>query len=458
MTNPQALLFDMDGVLVDSAEIHAEAFRHVLSQAGVSDFQYGRYAGMRTAEVVRDVFERRAIPCDPDEIARLAREKSAWAQQILETRNPLFPGSIEVLERLNGRYALALVSSGSEASVRRFLEQNGVSDLFQACVSGADVPHAKPAPDGYLAAAHRLGIHPSDCLVIEDSDSGEESARTAGCAIWRVGPDAPLSQLPNYLGLSRERVAAKPAHATPHAPEHWTAIIPAAGRGSRLGSNRAKILFEVAGRSILDWLLDLLLPRCESVVVVAAPWSRQEIAEAAGARSSRVRVVVQPEPTGMADAVECGLREVTTRHVLIIWGDQPAVQPESIESAMELHQTTCALATVPTVFRRKPYIHFSRDADGRIACILQAREGDRMPEEGETDTGVFLFRTLSLRRGLKTMRVNGFGIGRQTGERNFLPIFCLLDTLPGNVLSARVIGTDETVGVNTPEDAEFLSS
>src|SRR5262249_19560366 len=152
-------------------------------------------------------------------------------------------------------------------------------------------------------------------------------------------------------------------------------------------------LFEIAGRRILDWLFDLLLPRCASVVIVAAPWSAAAIAEAVATWLPRVRIVIQPEPVGMADAVERGLGAVSTDNALAIWGDQAAVRPESLDLAMHLHAESCALATVPTVQRECPYIHFARDAQGRILEVLQAREGDPMPSHGESDAGVFLFRT-----------------------------------------------------------------
>ncbi len=90
--------------------------------------------------------------------------------------------------------------------------------------------------------------------------------------------------------------------------------------------------------------------------------------------------------------------------------------------------------------------------------MLQAREGDALPAEGESDTGVFLFRTRALRRSLDAMRRTGSGLGKITREFNLLPVLSQLDALPGNVLSARIMTEEESVGVNTPAEADFLAS
>jgi HAD superfamily hydrolase (TIGR01509 family) len=455
---PKAVLFDMDGVLVDSTAIHADAFQRVLQSVGIQGFVYAPYAGMRTADVIREVLVCHGLEPDPEQIAHLAGAKSSLAAAKLEAENPLFPYVLEVLERLSARFALALVSSGSEWSVRRFLERNRLEGFFRAVVHAGDVARTKPAPDAYLEAARRLNLPPSECLVLEDADAGEEAARAAGCSVWRVGPALAIWELPPRLGLGDRSVAAAPGDSPPYDRSNWTAVIPAAGRGTRLGSDRPKVLFEIAERRIIDWLLDLLLPRCANVIVVAAPGSVAAIGEATAAWLPRVQMTTQPEPIGMADAVERGLGGVSTDNALVIWGDQAAVRPQSLDLAMRLHMESCALATVPTIQRERPYIHFVRGPDGRILNVLQAREGDAMPPSGESDAGVFLFRTRAAVRALAAMRTAGDGMGRVTKEWNLLPILSRLDTLPGNVLSAPIMTEEESVGVNTPDDARFLAS
>ncbi len=237
-------------------------------------------------------------------------------------------------------------------------------------------------------------------------------------------------------------------------PALWTALIPAAGRGSRLGFDHPKILFPVAGASILEWLVALLRPLCGRFVLVLSPSGAAPV-EAAASRllPGRCAIAVQPEPRGMADAVRCGLPQVETGHTLIVWGDQVALRPASLQFVMRLHQGIAQPPAVcPTLWRDRPYIHFERGESGRLVRILQAREGDRMPERGESDSGVFIFRTETLRQYLPRLLASAECSGSQTGELNFLPIFPMLDGL----ITAPIMTEAESVGVNSPADAAYL--
>jgi bifunctional UDP-N-acetylglucosamine pyrophosphorylase/glucosamine-1-phosphate N-acetyltransferase len=243
-------------------------------------------------------------------------------------------------------------------------------------------------------------------------------------------------------------------------PEQWTAVIPAAGRGSRLGFHRPKILYPVAGRPILDWLLDFLRPNCSELVFVLSPDGAADVAAELDQRlPGRYKVVIQEVPSGMGDAVALALPVVRTPHVAIVWGDQVALRPRSVEACLRLQQGPLSPdMTCPTVMRDRPYIHFERDAQGCIAALLQAREGDRMPDRGESDTGFFCFRTAVLMRLLEDLRRERAS-GRGTGEFNFLPVIPRA-ARQGIVITPRLMSVEETIGVNSAEDAgeleEFL--
>jgi len=239
-------------------------------------------------------------------------------------------------------------------------------------------------------------------------------------------------------------------------PEQWTAIIPAAGKGSRLGYGKPKILYPILGRPIARWLVDALRPSCARFVFVVSPDTRDEI-DAALAEALPVpdyRLVVQDEPRGMADAIDRARGCVSTPHSIVIWGDQVTLSPETVRDCIRIHLSADdTVATVPTISRQHPYIHFVRGGDGRIVEVLEAREGARMPAAGENDCGVFLFATDRLFDVLRTARSERVGVGTVTNEFSLVPLLPLFDRQPGRVVTARIIGEDETVGVNTPEDA-----
>jgi bifunctional N-acetylglucosamine-1-phosphate-uridyltransferase/glucosamine-1-phosphate-acetyltransferase GlmU-like protein len=241
-------------------------------------------------------------------------------------------------------------------------------------------------------------------------------------------------------------------------PALWSAIVPAAGRGSRLGFHRPKILYPVAGRMILEWLLDLLLPCCRTIVFVLSAEGSLEVApELERLAPGRYKIAVQEQPIGMGDAVEVGARHVATRHAIAVWGDQVALRPLTIEAILRLHQGPLnPAATMPTLTVRAPYIHFPRDQAGNIVAVWQGREGDVMPEEGESDAGVFCFRSSDLTALLKELHASPAAMGRQTREFNFLPIFPLAAQTGRTVLTPCVLQPEETIGVNNEADARKL--
>jgi bifunctional N-acetylglucosamine-1-phosphate-uridyltransferase/glucosamine-1-phosphate-acetyltransferase GlmU-like protein len=115
--------------------------------------------------------------------------------------------------------------------------------------------------------------------------------------------------------------------------EQWTAVIPAAGQGASLGFDLPKILYPpVAGRTILEWLARLLGPVCAGVIVVASPEGAPVISRRLDQLlPGRSEVAVQAEPRGMADAIQAAPPQLRTTHALIVWGDQAALKPESLD-------------------------------------------------------------------------------------------------------------------------------
>lgn len=237
-------------------------------------------------------------------------------------------------------------------------------------------------------------------------------------------------------------------------PQQWTTVIPAAGRGSRLGYDKPKILYPIAGRMILEWLLDLFVPHSRRIVVVLSPEGRQPVeAELERLLPGRYAIAIQEVPAGMGDAVERGLAFADTPHLALVWGDQVALRPNTVETCLATHQQNGFDVTCPTVHRPNPYIHFDRDAAGAICGLRQAREGDEMPALGESDTGFFCFRTSVLGSLLGKLRTADHLRGSATGEFNLLPAIPLAAKLGYQVATPGIVSMEETIGVNSKEDA-----
>jgi beta-phosphoglucomutase-like phosphatase (HAD superfamily) len=143
----RGIVFDLDGVLIQSAPSHAAAFQKVFGRLGIHDFEYAPYAGWRTPEVIADVLEQRGRRASAEAVADMAREKTRIARELLEASRPVTKDCEATLAELAGGFPLALASSGSRSSVDAFLKLTGSRSLFRSVLSGEDVSKAKPDPE-----------------------------------------------------------------------------------------------------------------------------------------------------------------------------------------------------------------------------------------------------------------------------------------------------------------------
>jgi bifunctional UDP-N-acetylglucosamine pyrophosphorylase/glucosamine-1-phosphate N-acetyltransferase len=231
-------------------------------------------------------------------------------------------------------------------------------------------------------------------------------------------------------------------------------IIPAAGLGTRLQSPVPKVLYPVAGRPALDHLLDLYAPMVDHVVLVVHPSFEPAVRRALSRRVPQPEIMLQDRPTGMLPAIlvphgrVCACRPA---HVWVTWCDQVAIHPRTIERMAAIAQGDPAAAlTFPTVWRDEPYIHFARDGQGTIVDVRQRREGDALPQRGESDSGLFCL-SLEAYAELLPAFAQAAASGTRSGEANFLPFIPWL-ARRRRVRTFALEHELESVGINTPDD------
>jgi HAD superfamily hydrolase (TIGR01509 family) len=173
----EAVVFDMDGVLVDSETLWDAARERVASQLGGrwSESAQRDMMGMSSTEWSRYMHEELGVPEEP---RRINEAVVARMEELYRERLPLIGGARDAVRRLEGR-PLAVASSANRPLIDLALELAGLSELFSATVSSEEVPRGKPAPDVYLEAARRLGVDARRCAAVEDSHNGILSARAA---------------------------------------------------------------------------------------------------------------------------------------------------------------------------------------------------------------------------------------------------------------------------------------
>jgi HAD superfamily hydrolase (TIGR01509 family) len=203
------VVFDMDGVLVDTERDWDSARRHIAQEAG------GRWTptattdmiGMSAPEWSRYMHDELGVEAEPEEINR-----RVVARMLERVRRgpPMLPGAAAAVESLAARWPLAVASSANRPVIEAVLGACGLARFFQAIVSSEEVDRGKPAPDVYLAAARALDVDPSDAVAIEDSANGIRSAAAAGMLVVALPnahyppDDEALAQADHVIGALDE--------------------------------------------------------------------------------------------------------------------------------------------------------------------------------------------------------------------------------------------------------------
>jgi len=177
-----AVVFDMDGVLIQSEEVWDEIREaYVRERDGRYDAEIQRaMMGMSSTEWSRYLHEAAGVPDEPEAInAEVVRRMLASYHDHL----PLIDGAVDAVRRLAARYLLGLASSSNRQLIDAALELAGLAACFKTTVSSEEVPRGKPAPDVYLESARRLDVDPTRCAAVEDSHGGIRSAKAAGMRV-----------------------------------------------------------------------------------------------------------------------------------------------------------------------------------------------------------------------------------------------------------------------------------
>lgn len=190
------VIFDMDGVLVDSSQAHFEAWKWLGEREGVpfSEGFFQQTFGMHNQQIL-PLWLERELP--QSEVDRLAFAKEARYRELAPTLLKPIEGVLSLIGQLSEQgVLLAVGSSGPLPNIRLILQTLGLEQAFRALSTGEDVTHGKPDPEVFLVAARRLGLPPQRCLVVEDAPQGVEAARRAGMAVLAITSSRPAGDLP----------------------------------------------------------------------------------------------------------------------------------------------------------------------------------------------------------------------------------------------------------------------
>jgi beta-phosphoglucomutase family hydrolase len=191
----KTILWDMDGVIVDSGSLHFAAWQETFARRGVelSKQDFDRLFGSRNDFIIRSVMGQE-LP--ENDVQAMVQEKEESFRQKASGNIKPFPGVVRLLNAIKkGNFKLGLVSSAPKENIDLVLRKLNLEGLFDCIVCGQEVPDSKPSPEIYLLAAQKLGATPGDCLVIEDSPLGVKAAKSAGMKCLAVTNTHPQQEL-----------------------------------------------------------------------------------------------------------------------------------------------------------------------------------------------------------------------------------------------------------------------
>jgi bifunctional UDP-N-acetylglucosamine pyrophosphorylase / glucosamine-1-phosphate N-acetyltransferase len=245
-------------------------------------------------------------------------------------------------------------------------------------------------------------------------------------------------------------------------PESTAALVAAAGRGTRLGFHLPKVLYPVNGRPLLEWIGERLGGLVGTLALVLSPEGERGFNPESIVLPMPVTVAVQAQPTGMADAVLAAsplvLGHPSAETLVVLWGDQMGIARETIERALAVHarHPQSPAVTIPLATVDSPYVHYEFSGSGRLARVLQRREGETLPPTGLADCGCFVVSTRTVFPILRRLATSNLLVGRLSREQNFLQAlpYIARDVPVVGVLGASLV---DTIGLNSAADLDRLA-
>lgn len=191
----KAVIWDMDGVIADTAPYHLKAWQRVFQKRGVNftENDFRRNFGQRNDTIIKNNLGKSV---SPSEIVTIAGEKEKDFRQSVRQHITPLPGAVELIKSLKEHgFSIALASSAPIENIQLIFGGLDIDDCFHAIVSGREVKEGKPSPQGFLLAAQKLGIAPQNCIVVEDAVAGITAAKRAGMRCLAVTNTHPRTRL-----------------------------------------------------------------------------------------------------------------------------------------------------------------------------------------------------------------------------------------------------------------------
>jgi HAD superfamily hydrolase (TIGR01509 family) len=439
----KAVIFDMDGVLVDADKWHYNALNVALQHADVEPISWQEhltvYKGIPTREKLRILTERKGL--DPELWPIVAKTKQDVTQQIIESFSQPDGEKIEMLRLLSRRYPIVVCSNSIRRTVDVMLEGAGLTEFIDFTLSNEDIERPKPDPQVYFAAFERLGLRPDECVVIEDSDVGKAAATASGAVLCSVNDPADV----NYYRVMR----------TIRDADRVNVVIPAAGQGKRfaeVGYQHPKPLIDVDGRPMIDLVLENFRGVGRPIVLLQDRHVEQYCADSLIKHLAPDGEVVGVD--GLTEGAACTV--LLAEHLIdnqneLVLANSDQVVEVSIEAFVQEMRDRGAHGGILTFKSDHPKWSYARvEPDGRVLEVAE-----KVVISDQATVGIYYFRhgadfvRFAKQMIAKDIRVNG--------EFYVCPVFNELVQAGLDVFVSE-IEPGQMHGLGTPEDLEAYTT
>jgi HAD superfamily hydrolase (TIGR01509 family) len=435
----KAVIFDMDGVLVDADKWHFNALNVALQHSEIEPISWQEhvtvYKAIPTRRKLEILTERRALP----ELLwqQIAATKQRVTQQIVAEFCAPDLEKIEMMRLLSRRFRIAVASNSVRASVDDMLTRSELAPFVEVSLSNEDVARPKPDPEIYLRMFERLGLRPDECVIVEDSDVGKAAATASGGRLCSVNDPGEV----NYYRVAR----------TIRESERVNVVIPAAGQGKRfaeVGYQHPKPLIDVDGRPMLDLVLENFRSLGRPIVIMQRRHVERYCADSLirGLAADAEIITVDGMTEGAACTVLAAESLIDNANELILANSDQVVDADLGAFVARMREVE-ADGGILTFRDDDPKWSYARvDATGRVAEVAEKR----VISEHAT-VGIYYFRHGSdfVRAAREMIRKDA----RVNGEFYVCPAFNELVSA-GLEVYIHEIDRAEMHGLGTPEDLE----
>lgn len=446
----KAIIFDLDGVLVDARELHYQALNQALERFGhiiTRDEHLSTYDGLPTKKKLELLSERKGLPKEAHNA--IWQEKQNQTRTIIKTEFKHDERIKNILQRLRGEgYKIAVCSNSIKETAELMLFHKGFSEYLEFFLSNEDVRFSKPHPEMFLRAMVQLGVGPGECLIIEDSHHGRAAAEAAGARLCGVANTSDVT----YEKIAKAISSANSTHESVKFAPKWQGgdlriVIPMAGEGKRFieaGFSFPKPLIDIQGKPMIQWVVENINADATFIfVVLKEHLEKYNLNYLLKLIAPRCEIVALDKPTqGAALSVLEASHLFNDEYPVAIVNSDQVIEWNSNEFFYAMAADECDGGIVTFESTHPKWSFVKTGEDGFIAEVAEKK-----PISNQATAGVYYFK-----RGSDFVKYANQMIGldiRTHGEFYICPVY---NELLKDKKKVRAFPVQKVWSLGTPED------